>query len=312
MIASTEGRFERRVGVEAVGEVPRLLLHRDRPPRARRRRPHPRLHGHSGRQVERRRVGDGHPGVRAVEGQGVVELAARRPDRVRDGARVAAPGLVGGASYRSPRRSAQAPTSPADARVLDVDGDVRRGRRVAGCVTGDGGERVRSVRRREGVPADASTGVDVSSAPRLAPSSLNWTPATVPLSRRVRADGDAGAHGRALGRRRERDGGRRRVSGRDAGRLVARRADVSGRVLGGDPVVVGAGGETGVGVARARRLRDSVARTRREAGRRRAVEVVAGDDDVVRGGAPARARPGRARPSPRACRVRSAASHPAS
>ena len=72
-------------------------------------------------------------------------------------------------------------------------------------------------------------------------------------------------------------GRRRRVGGRGGGRLVPGGADVAGGVLGGDLVVVGAGGEPGVGVARPGRLRDPVRRRRREARGRRAVDVVAGD-----------------------------------
>ena len=44
----------------------------------------------------------------------------------------------------------------------------------------------------------------------------------------------------------------------DCARLVGGRADVARRVLGDHLVVVGAGGDAGVGVARARRLRDPV------------------------------------------------------
>ena len=69
------------------------------------------------------------------------------------------------------------------------------------------------------------------------------------------------------------------------------RPDVAGGVLGGDLVVVGAGGEAGVGVARAGRLRDPVAALGREAGSGRAVDVVADDADVVGGGAPGRGSP---------------------
>ena len=68
-------------------------------------------------------------------------------------------------------------------------------------------------------------------------------------------------------------------------------ADVAGGVLGGDLVEVGAGGEAGVGVARAGRLGDPVAGARREAGRRAAVDVVAGDADVVGRGRPGERRP---------------------
>ncbi len=72
------------------------------------------------------------------------------------------------------------------------------------------------------------------------------------------------------------------------GRAGLRRggADVARRILRGDAVEVGAGGETGVRVARAGGLRDAVGCARREAARRRPVQVVAHDADVVRGSRP--------------------------
>ncbi len=126
-------------------------------------------------------------------------------------------------------------------------------------------------------PRRSSTARVVSSAPRLAPSSLNCTPATVPLSDAVAVTEHGAGDRGARRRRRDRDGRRRRVGGGGGARLVPGRADVAGDVLGGDLVVVGAGGEAGVGVARAGRLRDPVAGGGREAGARAAVDVVAGD-----------------------------------
>ena len=81
----------------------------------------------------------------------------------------------------------------------------------------------------------------------------------------------------------------------DRRRLRRRIADVAGRVLRGDAVVVGAGGEARVRVARAGRLADPVRRRRREAGRRRAVHVVADDADVCRSQPSSRAPPSRRR-----------------
>ena len=69
--------------------------------------------------------------------------------------------------------------------------------------------------------------------------------------------------------------------------FVRGRADVAGRVLGGDLVEVAAGREPCVGVASAGRLRDPVAERRREAAGGAAMEVVAEDSDVVCGGRPA-------------------------
>ncbi len=73
--------------------------------------------------------------------------------------------------------------------------------------------------------------------------------------------------------------------------LVRRAADVAGRVLGGDLVVVGAGGDA-VGVGGAGRLCDPVAGGGREAGGRAPVDVVADDSDVVARGAPTQLRGG--------------------
>ena len=81
-----------------------------------------------------------------------------------------------------------------------------------------------------------------------------------------------------------------RCGGHRHARLVGRRADVPGGVLGGDPVVVGAGCEAGVGVTQRRHLRDAVAGRRREAGGGGPVDVVAGDGHVVAGRAPGESR----------------------
>ena len=62
--------------------------------------------------------------------------------------------------------------------------------------------------------------------------------------------------------------GRRRREERPAVSCADGRADVPGRILGGDSVVVGARGEAGVRVARAGGLADPVRRRRSEAGRR--------------------------------------------
>ena len=68
----------------------------------------------------------------------------------------------------------------------------------------------------------------------------------------------------------------RRLVGRNDGRHLRRStADVAGRVLGRDAVVVGAGRKPRIRVARARRLRDPVPGRRREASGLRAVHVVA-------------------------------------
>ena len=102
--------------------------------------------------------------------------------------------------------------------------------------------------------------------------------------------------------------------------LEARR-DVAGGVLRGDLVVVGAGGEPAVRVGRTGRLRDPVGGAGREAGSRRAVDVVARDADVVGRRVPAqvdavpggRAPPARRAPSAASCprsRTRSPRSRP--
>ncbi len=80
----------------------------------------------------------------------------------------------------------------------------------------------------------------------------------------------------------------RRVTDRCA-RLVRRGADVARRVFRGHPVEVGPRSDV-VRVARARRLRDPVRDARREAGRRRTVDVVPHHADVVGRRAPTQLR----------------------
>src|SRR5205085_321759 len=80
------------------------------------------------------------------------------------------------------------------------------------------------------------------------------------------------------------------VAGRGGGAgLVGGGADVAGRVLGGDQVVVGAGRQARVGVAGGGRLGDAVGRRGGEAGGGRAVHVVIRHAHVVGGRAPAQA-----------------------
>ena len=81
-------------------------------------------------------------------------------------------------------------------------------------------------------------------------------------------------------RRRSRPGRNR------ASRLVRGGADVSGRVLSGHPVVVGAGGEAGVREARRGRLPDPIRRRGSESRRRAPVDVVPADPGVVGRGVP--------------------------
>ena len=131
----------------------------------------------------------------------------------------------------------------------------------------------------------------MSSSPEVLPAAPELDPGDREVVACVRRDGDRPAHG-AGGRARDRDLRRRRVARDRRARLVRRRADVAGRVLGGHPVVVRAGRERRVEVARVGRLCDTVRRIGREARRRRAVDVVASDPDRVRRGAPGEARLG--------------------
>ena len=78
--------------------------------------------------------------------------------------------------------------------------------------------------------------------------------------------------------------------------------------MGNHLVVVDAGSETRVGVARSRRLRDPVSRSRREAGGRRAMDVVACDTDVVGRRAPGQGRACHRRARPPAFPAATAAS----
>ncbi len=70
--------------------------------------------------------------------------------------------------------------------------------------------------------------------------------------------------------------------------LIRRIADVAGRVVRGDEVVIGAGGDL-VGVCRARHLADQGRWRRRESAGGGAIDIVAGNPDVVRGGGPGEA-----------------------
>ena len=98
----------------------------------------------------------------------------------------------------------------------------------------------------------------MSSAPRAAPSSRNWTPATVPLSPAFAVtDTDAETVAPDAGAVIATVGGVVSAAATPL-RLVSGRADVAGDVLGGDVVVVGARREAAVGVARPGRLRDPV------------------------------------------------------
>src|SRR5207302_10099175 len=78
-------------------------------------------------------------------------------------------------------------------------------------------------------------------------------------------DGDGAGDGGAGGGRRKRYGRRRGIGCRCAGRLVGRQADVAGGVLGGDEVIVGAGGDE-IGVTRRGGRADPVGGRRCEAG----------------------------------------------
>jgi len=64
------------------------------------------------------------------------------------------------------------------------DGNRRRRPAVAGCVPGDRRQHVRPGAAVL-VSQEAESGAVMSSAPRLAPSSLNWTPATARCPRRT-------------------------------------------------------------------------------------------------------------------------------
>ena len=135
----------------------------------------------------------------------------------------------------------------------------------------------------------------MSSLPRLTAPSRNWTPAT-PTSSEAEAltetvlltvAPEAGEVTETLGGW---------SAGTTAVACAERTADVAGRVLCRHPVVVGAGCEPRVGVARAGRLGDPVPGGRREARRLRAVHVVADDPHVVARRRPAeRRRPDRSR-----------------
>ena len=143
--------------------------------------------------------------------------------------------------------------------VVDRDRDRRRGRRVAGCVTRDGPERVLAGRRGV-VSQEALYGALVSAAPRSAPSTVNWTLVTPTLSEAVACTVTVPETVAPPGGRRDGDGRRRRVDRDGRARLVRGRPDVTGRVFRGHPVEVGACRER-VGVARTRRLRDPVGET---------------------------------------------------
>ena len=105
------------------------------------------------------------------------------------------------------------------------------------------------------------------------------------VGRRVPAQVDAVPGGR--GRQAAGHARRRRVRGRGRARLVRGRPEIPGAVLGDHPIVVGAGREPAVRVARSGRLGNPVGRAGREPGRGRAVDVVPEHADVVRCRAPA-------------------------
>ena len=136
----------------------------------------------------------------------------------------------------------------------------------------------------------------MSSAPRFAPSSLNCTPAIVPLSEAFALTfTDAETVEPAAGEVIE------TVGGVVSAAAVALASLPAGPTLPAassavDLVVVGPGGETRVRVTRAGRLRDPVRGRGREAGRRATVDVVARDDHVVGRGTPRQGRSGRGRP----------------
>ena len=136
-----------------------------------------------------------------------------------------------------PSSKPQAPTRPrgVDRRVVTVTATGAEVRWLPGAVAGDRGQRVRAA-RADSVSQLNEYGAMVSSAPTLAPSTLNCTPATATLSAALAVRLTVPRHGRPVGRRGDRDGRRRGVGGHDRRRLVGGGADVAGRVLGGDLV----------------------------------------------------------------------------
>ena len=194
---------------------------------------------------------------RAVERDRASEMTAR--PAADDCRRLVVPGRVdraGAGSVVEAVRSAQARAR--DTGVADRDHDRRGGRRVAGAVASYGSERAAAVQLAARVPdhrvrASGVLGSDV------VPVGAELNPRDSLIVGRVRSHGDEAAQARTSGGRRDRNRRRRRVRRGDRRRrLVRRGADVPGSILGRDPVVVGADGKAGVGVARARRLRDPV------------------------------------------------------
>ena len=255
------------------------------------------------------RVLGGHLVVVAADAEAAVAVAgaARLGDPVGRAGRKAGAGaavevVVVDADVVGGRAPAQVDRAAAD-RGGQASGSARRGgvgahhgarlvtgrAEVAGAVLGDHLVVVAAGRGRIDVARPARLGDPVAGAGRKAGAGAavkvvahdaDVVGRSAPAKRRL-AD-------RAACRKRPRCARRGGIAD-DCARLVADRADVAGAVLGGDLVVVGAGGQAAVAVARAARLSDPVAHAGREARRGRAVEVVAHDADVVGGSAPAEA-----------------------
>ena len=230
------------VGVQAVDEVAGLLLDDRRPPAAERRRPHPGLERHAGRQVERGRVGHGDPVVRRRRTRARRRTSRRRPTRaVRDRAGIAVAGRVGGGRAACPRRS--------------------RRRRRARAAARSYGRPMRRVGRRAVLPAASRATAVVGACEPLRVADVSQSAADTVrgvLGAEVRAvelelDARDARRCRAAFAVRRRPVGDRRARRRRRSRPSAascrpsrwrsprsRRADVAGGVLGGDLVVVGA------------------------------------------------------------------------
>src|SRR5438093_165940 len=154
----------------------------------------------------------------------------------------------------------------------DGDGDGGGAGGVAGRVAGDGGEDVRAGGGGAGVPAERVGACGVFAA-EVDAVELELDAGDAVVVAGAGADGGAAADGRAVGGSGDRDARRRAVAGAAAGGQRRLRRNVAGGVERLDrELVAGVAGEAAEGVGGRGRRADLAAA---------AVEVVAGDGDVV-------------------------------
>ena len=274
--------------IKRVDLVSGLLAEDHRPVQTEQGGLHPGLERHPGRQVERARAVDRHPGVAAVEEERVSKpaRACSRPGGVGKRARVAVPGAIG---RGCPRALVEAVGGNQAARssACHKRACLVRGRgEIAGAilclqlvVVGTGGQAEVAVAKPawlgdpvcdRGRKARAGRAVEVVARDR------NVVGCSSPAKRSLAC---APVCAQARSRRRARIG--------DQGlRLVREPGEVAGSILGAQLVVVAAGGEPEVGVEGRQRLCDPVGKRRRKARARAPVEVVARDAHVVARSAP--------------------------